>query len=141
VPASEPDPAVNRAGAPASSDAERTELSYQRTLMSHERTLMAWVRTSLSMTTFGFSLFSFFQYVRAEGGASTGMLLGPRHFALILVGLGTIALGAASVAHYQAIRRLHSTRSPARSLALIVAVLVVALGAAAFVSVLVATIG
>ena len=80
----------------ASLDAERTDLSYQRTLMSHERTLMAWVRTSLAMTTFGFSLFSFFQYVTDEDGAASAMFLGPRNFALILIALSTLMLGAAS---------------------------------------------
>ena len=82
-------------GTPALLDEERTDLSYQRTLMSHERTLMAWVRTSLSMTTFGFSLFSFFQYVSDEDGAAVSMFLGPRSFALILIGLSTVMLGAA----------------------------------------------
>ena len=128
-------------GAPALLDEERTDLSYQRTLMSHERTLMAWVRTSLAMTTFGFSLFSFFQYVSDEDGAAVSMFLGPRSFALILIGLSTVMLGAASVEHYVAIRRLHRGRTPPRSLALVVALLLMVLGAVAFISALMARIG
>ena len=122
-------------------DEERTDLSYQRTLMSHERTLMAWVRTSLAMTTFGFSLFSFFQYVSDEDGAARSMFLGPRNFALILIALSTLMLGAASVEHYRAIRRLHRGRTPPRSLALVVALLLAVLGAVAFISALMARIG
>ena len=47
---------------------DSTRLAISRTILAHDRTLMAWVRTSTSMTSFGFTIYTFFQYVRSEGG-------------------------------------------------------------------------
>src|SRR6185295_20233331 len=36
-------------------------LAVERTRLAHERTLIAWVRTALSMISFGFTVYKFFQ--------------------------------------------------------------------------------
>ena len=39
-----------------------TRLAIDRTRLAHERTLMAWVRTAVSMITFGFTIYEFFEF-------------------------------------------------------------------------------
>ena len=77
-----------------------TRLSYERTFLAHERTLMAWVRTASSLITFGFSIYKFFEMERGLGKefAST-QLLGPRHFSMILIVIGVVALVMATIQH------------------------------------------
>ncbi len=38
-----------------------TKLAIARTRLSYERTLMAWVRTAISLISFGFTIYKFFQ--------------------------------------------------------------------------------
>ncbi len=66
-----------------------TRLAFDRTRLAYDRTLMAWVRTSTSMITFGFSVYKFFQI---EGDVEHARVIGPREFALLMVGLGLFAL-------------------------------------------------
>ena len=40
---------------------DRTSLALDRTRLAHERTLMAWVRTAVSLISFGFTIYKFFQ--------------------------------------------------------------------------------
>ena len=79
---------------------ERTSLALDRTLLADERTLMAWVRTAVSLISFGFAIYKFFQYLReGEQVPPTHTLLGPRVFALAMISLGLVALLLASVEH------------------------------------------
>jgi uncharacterized membrane protein YidH (DUF202 family) len=52
---------------------EATELAVERTWLAYERTLMAWVRTATSMISFGFSIYKFFQFEKAEGVRPAGL--------------------------------------------------------------------
>jgi len=45
---------------------DATELALDRTNLAHERTLMAWVRTAVSLISFGFTIYKFFQYMREQ---------------------------------------------------------------------------
>jgi putative membrane protein len=82
-------------------------LSLQRTLFAEERTLMAWIRTSVSLITFGFTVYKFFQYLKeAEGELSHRRLLGPREFAVGMISLGIISLVAATVQHERTLKAL-----------------------------------
>jgi putative membrane protein len=79
---------------------ERTDLAFERTIIAAERTLMAWIRTALSMIGFGFSIFKFFQYLPeqiAAGGIRRPNA--PRNLGMTLIGLGTVALIAATWQH------------------------------------------
>ena len=77
-----------------------TRLAYERTFLAHERTLMAWVRTSSSLITFGFSIYKFFEMEKGMGkGFSTTQVIGPRHFSMILIVIGVVALVLATVQH------------------------------------------
>jgi putative membrane protein len=71
------------------------DLGYERTRMAADRTLMAWIRTAVSMISFGFTIFKFFQYLRSEVMAGQAAAQGTRHLGLVLVLLGTALLGMA----------------------------------------------
>jgi putative membrane protein len=86
-----------------------TKLAVDRTRLAHERTLMAWVRTSTSLISFGFTIYKFFQYLREnQQGAAADTLIGPRGFALLMIGIGLTALILATVEHRRSLRALRT---------------------------------
>jgi inner membrane protein YidH len=117
---------------------ESTALAVERTRLAHERTLMAWVRTSVSLISFGFTIYKFFQYLR-EGaqGSPVAHALNPRRFGMSMIVVGLFMLVVATVQHRRDLRVLDGRygKGP-RSLASIVAILVGALGILALVGVL-----
>jgi putative membrane protein len=105
-----------------------TRLAFERTWVAYERTMLAWVRTATSLITFGFSVYKFFQIVRAEG-ISSHYLIGSRQFGLLLVSIGLAALALATLEYRQNIRMLGAQYAGRpRSLAVIVAALISVLG-------------
>lgn len=115
---------------------ERTDLALKRTVIAEERTLMAWVRTSISMISFGFTIYKFFEYLVASEGKKLRGLLGPQELALILITLGTLMLFFAIIQHWQFIDSLDLTKPRRWSLAVIVALLTVLIGIWAFLHVI-----
>jgi putative membrane protein len=116
-----------------------TRLAVDRTRLAHERTLMAWVRTAVSMISFGFTIYKFFQF-EVQGRPPTGRgVLGPREFALIMIAIGVLALLVSTVQHRWTLRTLRAEYgevvSPL-SLASLVAGLFGALGLIALVAVI-----
>src|SRR4051794_41172459 len=86
---------------------DSTRLAVDRTMMAYDRTLMAWLRTAISLISFGFTLFKFFQFLgEREEYKAAHHVLGPREFSLILIGLGTFALIAATVQYLWSRRQL-----------------------------------
>jgi putative membrane protein len=85
-----------------------TGLSFQRTRLSADRTLMSVIRTSLSLIGFGFTIFQFFEKLKAQkllaGVAPT------RHFGitLVLLGIGMLILGI--IYHVQFMLQLRAQR-------------------------------
>ena len=115
-----------------------TRLAYDRTILAYERTLMAWVRTAASLITFGFSIYKFFQLER-DMGAKFGapQVIGPRHFAMILIATGIIGLVIATIQHrwqLNAIKRVYD--GVPRSTAGLIAGVVSALGLLAILAVI-----
>jgi putative membrane protein len=86
-------------------DAVSTWLAFDRTRVAYDRTLMAWIRTATSLITFGFSIFKFFQL---ELGSSRhdNHSIGPREFALLMVGIGLASLVLGTVEHWRNMRSL-----------------------------------
>lgn len=106
------------------------DLGYERTRMAADRTLMAWVRTSVSMISFGFTIFKFFQYLRSDAITLQASTQGTRHLGLILVLLGTGLLGMAIleyIAYQWKLSRWMKQKFPL-STALIAALLISVLG-------------
>ncbi len=107
---------------------ESNELALARTRLAYERTLLAWIRTATGLITFGFSLYKFFQYQRQEGIEPPNRLLGPREFAILMIGTGLIALLLATIEHTVNIRMLrkqygHVQRSLAGFMAALISLL------------------
>jgi len=98
------DPEGQGSGAPEQSADLRLPGALVRTALSSEQTLMSWVRTSLSMSTFGFSIAKFFQYLAAESGAPPAS--GPRRLGITLITVGVGVLAVAVVEHTMRIRDL-----------------------------------
>src|SRR5262249_2807964 len=76
-----------------------TQLALHRTHLAYERTLMAWVRTATSLITFGFTIYKFFEYLTEAGHVHLTGRLGPRQFAVGMMGLGILALQVATFQH------------------------------------------
>jgi putative membrane protein len=105
-----------------------TRLAVDRTRLAHERTLMAWVRTATSLISFGFTIYKFFQFERS--------LIGARGFALIMIGIGLVALVLSTIEHRRSMQSMRAEFGHVPvSTAAIVAALVSVLGLLAFVAV------
>jgi putative membrane protein len=124
----------------------RTGMSFQRTRMSAERTLMSVIRTSLSLIGFGFTIFQFFDHLR-ESNIMTGNGQPARTFGVTLVFLGVAMLVVGIGYHVEYMRGLRQERDRLRrqrlihgesgypvSMTLIIAVLLLAIGLLAIVS-------
>jgi putative membrane protein len=117
---------------------DATKLAVERTRLAYERTLMAWVRTATSLISFGFTIYKFFQFLREEQRVVPTGIIGPREFALMMIGIGLTALIFATIGHrrsMEALRAQYGVLIP-RSLALVVAVLVGLLGILLFLAAL-----
>jgi putative membrane protein len=115
-------------------------LAVERTRLAHERTLIAWLRTALSMISFGFTIYKFFQYEIGKGApAATERLLSPRGFALVMIGTGLVALLMSTIQHREGMKRLRAESGLATvpvSISTVVAALFSILGILAFLAVL-----
>jgi putative membrane protein len=114
-----------------------TDLAVDRTRLAHDRTLMAWVRTSVSLISFGFTIYKFFQYLRDQQQAPADRFFGPPRFAQFLIIIGLISLLLATIQNRRDMRvmRAHYEHVP-YSMATIVAGLVAILGVVTFVAVI-----
>ena len=113
------------------------QLALDRTRLAYERTLMAWVRTATSLISFGFTIYKFFAYLHeGQAGASQGAL-GPRMFALLMIGIGLTALLLATLDHRRHMQSFRAEYGPTPySLAAVVAFLIAVLGILGLLSVL-----
>jgi putative membrane protein len=117
---------------------ERTGLALRRTVLAADRTLLAWVRTSLSLMTFGFTIYKFFQYLEESGAVAGGWRPdGPRRFALVLITLATVLLAAQTWQYYTLLKRLSQAkqRKVPKTPSLLAGFAVVLIGVIAFLNV------
>src|SRR5881394_3767167 len=125
--------------------ARRTGMSFQRTRMSADRTLMSVMRTSLSLIGFGFTIFQVFQ--KAHQANLLKSSEAPRHFGESLVWLGLAMLVIGILYHVMfmlGLRReremlkadglIHAESGYPVSFTLIVAILLLAIGVLAIIS-------
>jgi putative membrane protein len=123
----------------------RTGMSFQRTRMSADRTLMSVIRTSLSLIGFGFTIFQFFH--RLKEGSVLTTAAPARNFGITLVALGIGMLVLGIVYHAQFMLKLRAERKQMMedglihgesgfppSMTLITAVVLLAIGIAAIMS-------
>jgi putative membrane protein len=116
----------------------RIDMALTRTTMAAERTLMAWVRTAISMIGFGFTIYKFFQYLPEEiASGKVGRPDAPRNLGMTLIALGTLALTAAAWEYRHYLNQLGATQKRhIWSIAFVVAVFVILIGAISFYGVL-----
>lgn len=99
---------------------------------------MAWIRTAVSLISFGFTIYKFFQYVREENpGEHVRRLLGPTEYALIMIGVGVGSLFLASIQNWH-LRRIMRKRyhDLPFSVASLIAGLITILGIITFIAVI-----
>jgi putative membrane protein len=117
---------------------DATRLAVDRTHLAHERTLMAWVRTAVSLISFGFTIYKFFQYLREENpSAKVHRIFGPREFGLVMIGLGVGSLLLATLQNWHS-RKIMKMKYPEIpfSMATLIAGLISLLGVLTFVVVI-----
>jgi inner membrane protein YidH len=86
-----------------------TDLAVSRTCLAHERTLMAWVRTAISLISFGFAIYKFFDFMRSGGAAGTSQgFFNARRYAIFVISTGLIALLLATWEHQKNMRALRA---------------------------------
>jgi len=113
-----------------------TALAFERTRLAYERTLMSWVSTAVSLITFGFTIYKYFQFDASRQRVHE-FLVGPREFALILIGVGLLALVLGLIEQARGVRALRR-RYPAlpRAMSWFIALVVLLLGTAALLAVI-----
>jgi putative membrane protein len=116
--------------------ASNEELALRRTFLAHERTLMAWVRTSVSLISFGFTIYKFFQYLSQEIPFQRKTYFGPREFAVAMIGLGVLSLAMAVIDYRHTRKILGLDEAKYRSLAGKLAGIVFVFGLALLIAVL-----
>ena len=67
-----------------------TELAYVRTVLAENRTLMAWIRTAISMISFGFTIYKFFEEATKAGVSHK--IFTPRIVGMIMIVFGLLGL-------------------------------------------------
>ena len=113
-----------------------TRLAFDRTRLAYDRTMMAWIRTATSLISFGFTIYKFFQ-IEINKGEPHDRIIGPREFALIMIGIGLFSLFIATIQHRidrNALRAMDP--EVPRSMAALLAALIAVLGILAFLSVM-----
>ena len=85
---------------------ERTDLAFSRSSMASDRTLMAVMRTSVSLIGFGFTLYKFFEYMRAQPGFEKISTYGPRNLGMAMVLLGAVLLAISTWQHVAYVHKL-----------------------------------
>jgi putative membrane protein len=111
------------------------ELALERNRLASERTMMAWIRTSVSLISFGFSIYKFFDFFHGGHVPSTG-IIGPRRYAIAMIGIGLFALAAAVGQHWWNARVIHKAGVGRNSMATVVAGLVAITGVLAMIAVI-----
>src|SRR5690349_23875703 len=81
-----------------------TDLAFERTILAENRTLMAWIRTAISMISFGFTIYKFFE--EASKGAVTHKLFSPRKVGMIMIVLALLGLAWGLVEHHAIMEKL-----------------------------------
>jgi putative membrane protein len=87
---------------------DATRLALERTNAAYDRTLMAWMRTAISLITFGFAIYKFFQIELDRGARQNTHLIGAREFSLIMVCAGLLAMALGLVDHWLNTRPLRA---------------------------------
>jgi len=120
--------------------------AWLNTRQALERTFMAWIRTAVSLISFGFTIVQFFQrFMQMRNAGDRPMSPGaPRVLGLALIGAGILGLAVSSWQYRQGIKYMWQPKfraiagiseMPLRSPAFLAAMVLLAIGLFAFLSV------
>jgi putative membrane protein len=117
---------------------KHTDWAIFNTRFASERTLMAALRTALSLISFGFTIYKFFESVHTTAGTSPLRVNGPRRLGITLVAIGIFVLvfGALQHWHYLKELRRETNLSFPFSISLVASVLLAITGIVVFVTIL-----
>jgi putative membrane protein len=68
-----------------------TDLAFMRTILAENRTLMAWIRTAISLISFGFTIYKFFEET-IKTATGSERIVTPRIAGMILIVFGLLSL-------------------------------------------------
>lgn len=88
-----------------------TRLAVERTRLANERTLMAWIRTCTSLIAFGFTIYTFFQYLNTNDRLDRAVV-GPWVVGVLMIATGLTGLMLAWIQHRQAMKALKAEVGP-----------------------------
>lgn len=112
-----------------------TRLAVDRTRLAYERTLMAWVRTAISLISFGFTIYKFFQIEGA--GGKQDRVISATEFSVLMIVFGLVSLLMATLEHRRDLNALRKEYPDLpRSLARVLAALISILGILALIAVI-----
>jgi putative membrane protein len=107
----------------------------ENTRLAYERTLMAWIRTSISLISFGFTIYKFFQYVQESQPEQIRHMRSPRVIGMFMISTGIFTLLLATLEHWHSRKMLREQYAGMQvSLAAIVAALISTLGLMALIA-------
>jgi putative membrane protein len=120
--------------------------AWLNTRQALERTFMAWIRTAVSLISFGFTIVQFFQrFTQMQSEGSRPLSPGaPRILGLALIGVGILCLAISSWQYRQGVKYMWQPKfraiagigeRPIRSAAFLAAMVLLAIGLFAFLSV------
>jgi len=133
----EPSTVTDNAGTKKVALDASTKLAADRTQLAYDRTLLAWTRTAISLITFGFTIYKFFQIELARAAPRPERLIGPTEFALLMITIGLLSLVLATLEHRRDLKALREQYpGEHRTLARVLAALVSLLGLVALLAVL-----
>jgi putative membrane protein len=112
------------------------DLAFERTMHAHERTLMAWIRTAVSMISFGFTIYKFFEEL-SKTPEGQGQVFTPRIVGMVMIIFGLLSLLLAQVQHQIAMKKLRPFYpATQRSVSSVLSILVLMFGLALFLAAL-----
>jgi putative membrane protein len=85
-----------------------TKLAVDRTRLAYERTMMAWVRTAASLISFGFTIYKFFELNPPVQSQLRDVVLGPREFAIAMIGIALASLLLSTFHHQRSMQTLRA---------------------------------
>jgi putative membrane protein len=111
---------------------DRNELEMERNFLAHERTLRSWLRTSISLISFGFTIYKFFQEA-TETQADKERMLSPRIVGMIMILFGLLALLLAQMQRQMAVKKIREAYPDMqKSISSLISVLVLVFGLTLF---------
>lgn len=117
------------------SQLSNTDLAFQRTVLANERTLMAWIRTAISLISFGFTIYKFFEEMsKVDQGQK---IFSPRVVGMTMIAFGFVALLFAQLQHNAALKNLRKEYPKVqRSLSSMLSALILVFGLVLFLAAL-----